>query len=627
MSRLDFADARRRLQAAATPTQLASGAMWIAWAYAFAYAFNHVFHGAIVSDWSLFGLHDWDSHVAYRYITVLSLLKYGEMPWFSPWFCHGFPAWAYVEGASNILSPYLPIYLIAPISVAMRIETLVTSALALLGTFFLARRFTRSFALASFAAFLYVLNGRWALQLEEGHTWHLQYAWVPWALFLFDKSCREGTAWHAVGAGVVSGLTVTTGGIYPAPHLAIALLVYCIAVMLTERSWRPLGRAAIAGLSGIGFAAPKLVPLVLLMQRFPRLVPSDEYLTLAEFFSLLTDPGPLRMRDWFWHENGNFIGMVPTVIIVTALVLPSPRRTRVFRVLGVLFALLGMGAFARFAPWRIIHDYPPFASQHVPTRFMLMAMLFAGIDAAATFGALLDAFFRRFRRFNVYYPALDAVLLLGVVWICQPMFDVSRQPLKKTFTRRLLPITEAPQFQHAKPSRKIDYEKYDHAGAIIPAMMANVGADKACHTVPRPLIGAINKEDKNYRGEAYFEGGVGQAEVVHFTPNTAEVSFRDAAPGSVLVYNMNYHPGWFANGEAALDVNNAVAVVVNDSSGTVKFAYHPPGLTAGLAIGAVFVFALVYARFGERIRQRIRRRSRARREPEPEAQREPLVGA
>ncbi|HET8934409.1 MAG TPA: hypothetical protein VFN67_13255, partial [Polyangiales bacterium] len=617
-----MADVRRRVHAAATRPRVESGALWAAWAIAFWYAFNRVFHRAMVTDWSLYGTHDWDSHIAYRYISTLSLLKYGEMPWFSPWFCHGFPAWAYVEGASNILSPYLPIYLLTPINVASRFEAIASSAVGLIGAFFLARRFTRSFALASFAAFIYVLNSRWALQFQAGHTWHLQYAWVPWVFYLFDKSCREGTAWHAVGAGIVSGLIVTMGGIYPAPHVALAFPVYCIALMITERTWLPLGRAVVMGASALGFSAPKLIPLVLLMERFPRLVTSDEKYNLDQFFLLLTKSEKFRVPPWDWHENGSFIGAVPLVIILVALVLPSPRKTRVFRVLGVLFAVLGMGAFNNYAPWTLLHDYPPFASQHVPTRFMLMSLLFLGIDAAATFSALLDAFFRRFRSLKPYYPWLDAALLLGVVLICKPMFNVSRDPVSHTFERRMLPITPAAHFQHAYPTAEIDYNERHGFGAILPAMFANIGADTECHTVPQPPMGAIIKEDKSYRGEAYFDAGPGQAEVVHFTPSTAEVKYHDALPNSVLIYNMNYHPGWSANGEPAIEVNNAVAFRVSGSSGTVRFAYRPPGLIAGVAIGLVFVFALAYARFGATLRHRWRQRVRERREHEPRAQHE-----
>jgi hypothetical protein len=624
---LGFADVRRRVQAFATRPHVASGAIWIAWAIAFGYAYICTFGGAFIGDWSLFGTHDWDSHVAYRYISVLSLREYGEMPWFSPWWCHGFPAWAYVEGATNILSPYLPLYLFAPIAQAARIEALGTSFLGLLGAFLLARRYTRSLALASFVAFVYVLNSRWALQFQAGHTWHLQYAWVPWIFFLFDKSCREGSVWHAVGAGVMAGLVVTTGGIYPAPHTAVAFPVYLLGMMLADRSWLPLGRAVVMGLSAIGFAAPKLVPLVLLMERFPRLVYSDESLSLNEYFSLLTRPKEFHIESWGWHENSSFIGVGPVLVILFALLLPSPRRTRAFRVLGVLFALLGMGAFARYAPWTWLHEHPPFASQHVPTRFMLMGLLFSGIDAAATFSALFDSFFRRFRRFNVYYRWFDAALLLGVVLICQPMFEVSRGPIRHTFERRMLPFTPAEKFEHTDPIKSLDYKPRHGFGAVLPAMMANIGADKKCHTVPIPPIGAINKSRKNYKGEAYFAEGTGKAEVVKFTPNSAEVRFEGAVPGELLMYNMNYHPGWLANGKPAIEARNAVGIRVPESSGTMRFVYRPPGLTAGLSIGALFVLVVFYARYGASLQRRYRERVRARREPKPQAQHEPLIGA
>ena len=65
----------------------------------------------MLRDFSTYGFHDWDVETAYRYITVLSLKEYGEGPWWHPWLCGGAPAWGYVEGASNLVSPYLPLYL------------------------------------------------------------------------------------------------------------------------------------------------------------------------------------------------------------------------------------------------------------------------------------------------------------------------------------------------------------------------------------------------------------------------------------------------------------------------------------------------------------------------------------
>ena len=59
----------------------------------------------ILSDASTYGWNDWDASAAYRYIAVDSLARYREFPAWNPYACGGFPAWAYVEGATNVVSP------------------------------------------------------------------------------------------------------------------------------------------------------------------------------------------------------------------------------------------------------------------------------------------------------------------------------------------------------------------------------------------------------------------------------------------------------------------------------------------------------------------------------------------
>ena len=76
------------------------------------------------SDTTTFGFHDWDTVTAFRYLVTLSLREYGEFPGFNPYHCGGYPSWGYAEGATNLVSPWLPVYLYAPINQAIRIETL-----------------------------------------------------------------------------------------------------------------------------------------------------------------------------------------------------------------------------------------------------------------------------------------------------------------------------------------------------------------------------------------------------------------------------------------------------------------------------------------------------------------------
>ena len=84
----------------------------------------------MLQDFSTYGFHDWDVETAYRYITVLSL-EHGELPFWNPYLCGGVQAWGYSEGATNVVSPYLPLYLLADIRTALRLEVVGQGLLGL----------------------------------------------------------------------------------------------------------------------------------------------------------------------------------------------------------------------------------------------------------------------------------------------------------------------------------------------------------------------------------------------------------------------------------------------------------------------------------------------------------------
>ncbi|MET0789917.1 MAG: hypothetical protein ABW061_00220, partial [Polyangiaceae bacterium] len=89
-------------------------ARWLALAAAAVVLLSTLFKilGPMLEDFHTFGFHDWDAETAYRYITVISLKRYHEGPWWHPWLCGGFPAFGDTETASNFISPYLPLYLL-----------------------------------------------------------------------------------------------------------------------------------------------------------------------------------------------------------------------------------------------------------------------------------------------------------------------------------------------------------------------------------------------------------------------------------------------------------------------------------------------------------------------------------
>jgi 6-pyruvoyl-tetrahydropterin synthase related domain len=553
----------------------------------------------MLANWKTFGFHDWDVETAFRYITVVSLKKYGEPPWWHPWLCGGYPAFGHFEGATNFISPYLPIYLLTDIRTAIRLEVVGGALVGLTGTYLLARRFTRSTALATFLAIVYVLNGRWALQAAVGHTWHLKYGWTPWVFYFFDRAQDRGKLHHALYAGAVLALMVYLGAIYPLPQTALALLVYALFLAVFTRRLRPIVTTAIAGVTSVGFAAPKLFAVLATLHRDPRLIPSTETIGLKQLVVMLTDSHqsytsrPVSVPAYGWHEWGIYIGTFAMVCLIAGVIFAHNRREQAFKIVGLGYLLCGLGAFNKEAPWALLHKLPIFSSQHVPSRFLYPMILFLGLAFVGWAAGFVD-------RRIVRRPWLDLLLLLPVAYVAADIAQVSHRPFAQAFwMEKPDHIAAAKMFeQHEAPATQ--YKVRDWAPPILLSMFANKGVIRCYGLDPRfHGIGAIAVESHDYRGRAYVVQGSGHAEVTKWSPNRVTVRVTGATPGALLVYNMNYFPSWSANGKPALNYDNAVATRLDAANEVVEFSYFPRTLkysiplfllTLGAAIGVPFAW-------------------------------------
>ncbi len=561
----------------------------------------------MLRDFSTYGFHDWDVETAYRYVTVLSLKKYGEGPWWHPWLCGGTPAWGYVEGASNLVSPYLPLYLLFDIRTALRLEVFGAGLMGLAGAYLFASTFTKSHALRALLAALWVLNGRWALQAAVGHTWHLQYGLMPWAFYFFERARQPGKLREATYVGICFALLVYWGGIYPLPHTALFLSLYALLLALFERRWRPLVVLGLAGVVGFGLSAPKLFAVADHMRDVPRLIDSKEVIGLAELLVMLTDPKqrygsrPVRTPAYNWHEWGIYVGLGGVLVLVVAVVFAHGKREWALKILGLLCLLLGFGAFNPSAPWALLHELPVFSSQHVPSRFHYPMLLMLGTAFIATAGRWLDPALER-------RPWLDLVALVPVAVFAFDMVRVSQVPFVQAFWMQAPPNIEyAQRFEHhTKPP--LQYVKRDWAPPMLLAMMANVGVLE-CYGVPPGESAVVTSDKPEYRGLAYVEGG-GRAEVVDWSPNRARVRVSGAQPGTLVVYDMNYDPSWRANGERAFDHGKLVAYRLAPGETEVEFRYFPRTLAGSVPLALLTLAAcFVRRRHLERLRELAKQRS------------------
>jgi hypothetical protein len=562
----------------------------------------------MLRDFSTYGFHDWDVETAYRHITTLSIKRYGELPFWHPFLCGGAPAWGYVEGATNLVSPYLPIYLLFDVRTAIRIEVVGGALIGLTGAYAFATRFTQSFALRALLAALFVLNGRWALQAAVGHTWHLQYGLMPWAFFFFERALEPGKLRNAAYAGLAIALMVFWGGIYPLPHTALLLSGYALLLAVFRRDWRPIVVMAIAGPVAVLVSGPKLFAVLDHMQDVPRLIESKEVIGLSELLVMLTDPTqrygsrPVRTPAYNWHEWGIYVGVGGVALLAAAVIFAHGKREYALKILGLLCLLLGFGAFRPSAPWALLHQLPVFSSQHVPSRFHYPMLLLLGAAFVAMAGRYVDPAIRR-------RSWIDAALLVPVTLFALDLVRVSRVPFEQAFwMEQPAKIEERALFEH-RTHPPVQYQRRDWAAPMLLSMMANTGVIK-CYGIDTAFVpGAKALDAQDYPGPAHIEQGGGKAEVVEWSPNRARVRVSGATPGALVVYNMNYDRSWRANGEPALDFEGRVAHRLAPGETEVSFRYFPRVLWWSVPLSLIALAGCFVKReHVERLRARWERR-------------------
>ncbi len=545
-----------------------------------------------------FGFHDWDVQTSHRHLAVRSLVEHGEWPGWNPYACGGFPAWSYVESGTNVVSPWLPLYLGLDMRWALRLEVLGMALLGAAGSYLAAGRFTSSLGARALVVALFAVNGRWGLQTAAGHTWHLAYALLPWALWAFERA-REGSGSlrHCVALGVCFAMLVYAGGIYPLPHTVLLLASWSVLVAAQDRTLRPIAILAAGGAIGVGLSAPKLFPILATFQRAPRLIASDERMDLAALWTALTSrqqgffDRPAPVEPYGWHEWGIYVSLPGALLLTVALVFAPGRRESLLKLLALLFVVLGLGAFHELAPWTLLHEHAPvFRSQHVPSRFLYPAVFLTGLLLASWVGALVTRFGAKRRWLDAAVAALALALACDVALIAQ-------QPMAAAMSLHAPPIAARPDFRFEQRP-PLQYRPRDWAGPMYLAMLGNVGVIDCYGAPPFDDRGALAASDRRYRGEAYVEPA-GEAVIEAWSPNGATLRVRGAERGARLIYNMNYDRGWTAHVEGPRSTparvvrdRSRVAVELPEGDSLVVLSYRPPGLRAGVAALLVTAAAL-----------------------------------
>lgn len=576
----------------------------------------------LAQNLSAYGGHDWDVSTAFRYLVVKSLRVYGQFPFWNPYIAGGYTNWGYIESATIVVSPFLPVYLLFDLRTALRLEVVLCAAFAVAGTWCFVGRFTRSTAARVFACIVFALNGRWALQAAMGHTWHLYFAWLPWTLYFLERApgwsgAAQGKKRYACIAGAFIALMIYNGAHYPLIHTLVVMGLYALARAVLDRSLRPVLSATLAGSVALGLAAPRLLPILDGMSKAPRLVESKEWMDLGVFLHTLTSPSQrsgdeyVRVSQWGWHEWGSYIGWPAFLLLVAGVVLARGPRARHWKWAAAVLLLLSFGNFHQYSPWNQLHRLPVFDSLHVPSRWQYSALLLCGVLAAIS----VEQVSKRREGRRIW---LETLLFGAVVFVGIDVAGVSRSYMENSFWMRLDPRTRHENdgfYQMFKPPPGLDYLRRDWGIPTLPAIVANVGLIENTTIggmnvyVADPSgkvrgVGAIGRDQPGYRGEVFTASGAGSAEYLRWSPNQLVVRVRGVKPGETVIVNQNFDPGWRANGRATFAHADRIAFSVQAGDEEVQLIYRPRRWPVGLALCGATIASLAAAFWFQRRRTR-----------------------
>jgi hypothetical protein len=533
---------------------------------------------------------DWDQHLFYYASVLKSVVAYGQLPFWNPWYCGGNVLWQNPQVA--LLSPVYPLALAVSLPLAMKVNILLHYWIGFVGMHLLLRRVVglRSLPLTIFLATTYVCCGAIALHLGEGHSTFLPAFYLPLQLFWLVRAINGGTVRHALLAGALLSLAIWNGGLHIVPMMTVGIGAFASVAAILLRSWRPLLLGCLCGVAGIAYAAPKLVPMVAFLEsdRFhdERVLGVPDSMTVEMVRHAYVDRNQERLvklegQAYGWHEYGNYIGWPAAILIVASLIWiflrprpPGEWMPTALAVATVVLFAVALGEFFRFSPAVLLRSVPLMSRFRIPSRYTIAVVLFGVTSAACMLRDLaVDSPARASVKWIVAIACLAAA---GDIWVQNSRYfelPFHGAPLDRGF--QFMQRADAP----------IDDDTINPYQGDAPMLRAMMNGRATFHCY-EPLR-LVQLADPGL--PMVFSEGPLQLAKTTFTPNRIDVAIAGSGESSRLLINQNYVAGWRSSlGPVEPDPRhgNLSIAAQRGAHGTYSVGFVPPGLYVGWAIFA-----------------------------------------
>jgi len=519
------------------------------------------------------GFGDWDYFLEKFEAIRVSILEYGQFPWWNPWCAGGFPLAS--DPQCGVVSLATPLVLFLGTSTGLRLAALFSLMIAVEGARRLGYLWFREAWSAAAVALIYGINGAVLVYTVAGYFIPMSYCALPWILvytFRIGQRLRDGLwlgFWVAVN--LLSGIQ------YPSLHgLILAALIWLRALRVQSAAERGrLLRNTVAALGLVlALAGWRIATTASVMADFPRVMRSAFNASAGNMIDwLLYRPGAqvLEKADsiYFW-ETASYVGPLVLLLAIGSLI----RGWRWWHALTFATLWLASGSMYWYHPSFWLAYGPLFSTMHVVPRWRILTMLGLGLSV----GSLIAE-----------WRAQESLLKRTLAVVC--VLVLASDLVSYGF--QVLPVAssvvaEENRFPALRTSKLVNL----HAGQGYPAILRNYGVIQGY----QPLLGydrqrathRLWRGAEGYRGEAWTVEA-GPLEPRFWSPN--RIVFQ-AKPGQTVHLNQNPGSWWLVNGRRAFPAWRCAELLrpfeaQADSAGNLVLQIAPRGDTKGWALHAL----------------------------------------
>ncbi len=561
---------------------------------------------------------DWDYFMFLYEVPSITVFEYQQFPLWNPYCGGGISLIGNPQ--AGFLSPIFLLTAVFGVVAGLKISVWLHTLLGLWGMWLLSGHLRIKGPARLAPSFIFMFSGAWALHIAAGHI-----VWLPAALLpLFFLTFLKGLSnkWWLCAAAAIESMMFYEGGTYVFAFSLLFVCIYAFIYALENKTAQPVIAFIIVNLLAAALSAPKLLPVLELLQSHPRPTDVGSNIPLDIYFSLFVDrfKGLERnLNGLGWWALGSYLGIVVISLYLFSFTLFRKNKALILSSLFLL--LISLGNFGTFSPWNMLHELPVFDGFKVPTRALIVICFTVALLAGRSLSHLVE---KNQTRSKLLVGVVVFIILCDLLSVSAPILGNAAKPITTPYWDNLrteqnlegpklyqvqseastglwqsIPSTHQPFTQISIPftQRNVHGAWSDQ---YLP-LLQNQGVVDAYETIPFERYVHASTDDA-YVSEYYFTGN-GEVSIKKWSPNRLVFHIKSEDEDR-LVINQNFDQGWHSTTGHVTSHAGLLAIDLSPGDYELAVYYSPNSFNIGICVFFITLSILLLTFLAQRICQR-----------------------